>query len=187
MVQDLWCQVSFFSCVTCCSSYVVGFLATWGFPYLYGCHCKVLQPTASYCDWISGYPWWVGYSWRWTLHYGNSMRNQRQKDEKKKSEEGEWWCVVSTLSSAVCPSRVALKGTAIETCTSCTRDEWPGLRMGCHDKDAGTRFYADTSFLRACLHIISLPGLAWLVLERKRLACVYRIRKAFISWVCCIF
>ena len=71
------------------------------------------------------------------------------------------------LSSAVCPSRVVLEGTAIETCTSCTHDEWQGLRMGCHGKDAGTRCYADTSFLRPCLHIISLPGLARLVLERK--------------------
>lgn len=52
-----------------------------------------LQPTASYCDWISGYPWWVGYSWRWTLHYGNTICKQRQRDKKKKWEEAGGWCV----------------------------------------------------------------------------------------------
>ena len=89
----------------------------------------------------------------------------------------------SSLLSSLCPTGVRLKGTAIETCTSCTRDEWPGLRMGCHDKEAGTRCYADTSFLRACLHIISLPGLAWLVLERKGLLAYTESEKHFKSAV----
>lgn len=37
-------------------------------------------------------------------------------------------------SSVVCPSGVVLEGIAIETCTSCTHDEQPRLRMGCHDE-----------------------------------------------------
>lgn len=71
--------------------------------------------------------------------------------------------------TAVCLSRVVLQGTATETCTSCIHDEWQGLWMGCHDRDAGTRCYADMPFLRPCLHIFLLPGLAWSVLERKDL------------------
>ena len=51
--------------------------------------------------------------------------------------------------------------------------------MGCHDKDAGTPCYADTSFLRACLRIISLPGLARLALERKGLLAYAESEKRF--------
>lgn len=46
--------------------------------------------------------------------------------------------------------------------------------MGCHDKEAATRCYADTSFLRACLHVLSLLGPA-LVMLYGRFARVYRI------------
>lgn len=101
-------------------------------------------------------PWWHSWSWRWAPHYGNSMRNTQRWDEKL--EEGGWCVFILSLSSAVWgPSRVTLEGTAIETCTSCTQDEWPELMMGCHDKEGATRCYADT-FLRACLHVFSLLG-----------------------------
>lgn len=122
---------------------------------------RSLQPTGSYCDWISDCLWWAGYSWRWTLHYGNLTSNARQKDERK-SKRKEEDLPPHTLSSAVCPSGVGLEGTAIETCTSCTHNEWPGFRMGCHDKDAGTRCYADTSFSgHVCTLFHCLDLLGW--------------------------
>lgn len=89
-------------------------------------------------------------------------RNMRRPYGKKKDH----YLSFCPHSSAVCPSGFGLEATAVETCISCNHDEWSVLRMGCHDKNAGTR-YADTSILRAYLHIISLPGLAWLVFEIK--------------------
>lgn len=77
-------SVSFpLSCLTCCSS--IGVMAAEEFPCLHGCPGLV----CSYCDWISDCPWWIGYSRRWTLHYGNFMSNRRQKDEKRSGRKEE--------------------------------------------------------------------------------------------------
>lgn len=155
MLQDLWCQLSSSLgnlLLQFCLSFVSARIGVSSSPWL---PLPSFQLTATYYDCISNCPWWVDYSLMSTIHYGNDMSNQTQKMRISwRKEEND----VFPLSSAVCLSRVALEGTAIETCTSCTHDEWKELRVGCHDKDAGTRCYADTSFLRTCLHSISLPG-----------------------------
>lgn len=89
-----------------------------------------------------------------------------REDRRRKKLENDG--LFSTLFSCSCLGGVGLRNSHGDV-YQLHCDEWSGLRRRCHDRVPGTRCDADASFLRACLHIISSPGPAWLVLERKGL------------------
>lgn len=102
---------------------------------------------------------------RWSVraalrHYGNQREQvETQWEVRNKQQVGAWGRRAAGFYFFPCPQQFDVpaeslarthEGLVVETCTSCTHDELPGLRLCCPDRDAGMRchahFYSQSMF-----------------------------------------